>query len=219
MQKTVNNCSDKVRVVRRPRGPLTLASQGRGNGQGTLIRRTSCGPPVTPPGNFLPGFWHCGLTEQPPVVFSQREMLWWSPRSLTFSRGTKQRPPLQVLSVGVKTPLHPPQATHYAEAHPLWEAKGTDSELPLGLSRGAHVGLAGGHVFARKRRDSPVHAACRKGSQTVLELKVEDIPREGVPSASNKSTALRFVQTSLGDVDPFPTLLSAAKAGESTHSQ
>lgn len=28
--------------------------------------------------------------------------------------------------------------------------------------------------------------------------------------------ALRFVQTNLGDVDPFPALLSRAKAGEST---
>ena len=94
---------------------------------------------------------------------------------MTFSSGMKQRPSLQVLSVGVKTPLHPPQATHYPEARPPREAKGTDSGLPLGLSRGAHVSLAGGHVFARKRRDSPVHAACRKGSQTLLELKVEDI--------------------------------------------
>lgn len=53
----------------------------------------------------------------------------------------------------------------------------------------------------------------------VLELKVENILREGVLSASNNSMALRFVQTSLGDVDPFPMLLSVAKPSESSHAQ
>lgn len=65
-------------------------------------------------------------------------------------------------------------------------------------------------------------AARRKGFQTELKLRLEDILREGIPSASDRSMALRVVQTShvdesSGDVDPFPKLPSAAKPRKSAH--
>lgn len=50
------------------------------------------------------------------------------PTFLDF-RGTEQWPPLQVLSVQVKTPLPSQQATHYSESRPPVEAKGPDLGL------------------------------------------------------------------------------------------
>lgn len=67
-------------------------------------------------------------------------------------------------------------------------------------------------------------AARRRGLQTELTLKLEDILGAGVPSASDRSMALRVVQTSQvdvssGDADPLPRPPSAATPGKGTHAQ
>lgn len=77
------------------------------SGEGRLAALLS--PHVTSPGTSFRSFG-TGLTEQTSVVFLDLEMLSWSPGSLTFSRGTEAVSSITgLLSVQVKTPLHPLQ--------------------------------------------------------------------------------------------------------------
>lgn len=46
----------------------------------------------------------------------------WALRSWTLPRGMETRSSVPSSSVPAKTPLHPPQTTHYLEACPPWEA-------------------------------------------------------------------------------------------------
>ena len=80
----------------------------------------------------------------------------------------------------VKTPLHPLRQLIIQKAVlPTEEAEGTDLRLCRALPE--EPCRPGGRAGARQEEEGqPVHAGCRDGSQTVPELKVEDL-REDAP--------------------------------------